>query len=103
MSELILTLYVAGETPGSRRAATNLREICEREMPGEYRIEVVDVIEHPAVAERAGILVTPTLVRRLPPPTRRVIGDLSDGEQVLRQLLDEVEDDAADTAAQPTT
>ncbi len=79
----ILRLYVAGQTPKSLRAFANLKEICETHLAGDYRIEVVDLVENPALAEGDQILAIPTLVRRLPPPVRKIIGDLSETERVL--------------------
>ena len=81
-----LRLYITGRTSHSQRAISNLREICESELAGEYSIEVIDVLEHPTLAEDEKILATPTLVRKLPEPVRRIIGDLSNREQVLLGL-----------------
>jgi circadian clock protein KaiB len=83
MSHCLLKLYVTGETPRSRRAIANLRELCETQLAGQYEMEVIDVLERPHLAEEDRILATPTLIRELPPPLRRVIGDLSDTEKVL--------------------
>jgi len=83
MKEYILKLYVTGQTPRAERAIANLRRLCEHEFAGRYEIEVIDVLEHPELAEQERILATPTLVRFLPPPLRRVIGDLSDSDKVL--------------------
>jgi len=74
---------VTGSTPRSQLAAANLRRICEAELGAEYDLEIIDVLEHPQIAEDQRILATPTLVKQLPPPLRRVIGDLSDREKVL--------------------
>ncbi len=79
----ILRLYVAGQTPKSVRAFANLQRICEEYLAGNYRIEVVDLIENPMLAEGDQILAIPTLVRQLPPPVRKIIGDLSQTERVL--------------------
>ncbi len=79
----ILRLYVAGQTPKSVRAFANLTRICEEHLAGDYRIEVVDLIENPKLAEGDQILAIPTLVRQLPPPVRKIIGDLSQTERVL--------------------
>ena len=81
-----LKLYVAGHTPRSRRALANLQRICEEELADRYRLEVVDVLEDPGAGERERIVATPTLIKELPPPVRRLIGDLSDREQVLAGL-----------------
>lgn len=81
-----LRLYVTGRTPNSQRAIANLRAICESALEGAYDIEVIDVLEHPTLAENEKILATPTLVKRLPEPVRKIIGDLSDRERVLLGL-----------------
>jgi circadian clock protein KaiB len=67
-------------------AIANLRRICEQELRGQYELQIIDVLEHPQVAEDDKILATPTLIKQLPPPLRRVIGDLSDKEKVLLGL-----------------
>lgn len=79
-------MFVTGSSPRAEAAIANLRRICDEEMQGEYELEIVDVLEHPEVAEREKILATPTLIKQLPPPLRRVIGDLSDREKVLLGL-----------------
>jgi circadian clock protein KaiB len=81
-----LVLYVASMTPAAKRALDNIQAICEKHLKGEYSIEVIDLIEHPALAETDQIFAVPTLVRRLPPPLRKIIGDLADLEQVLAGL-----------------
>lgn len=78
-----LRLYVAGKTPKSVAALSNLQKICEEHLAGRYRIEVVDLLENPQLAAGDQILAVPTLVRRLPPPLKRIIGNLSDSERVL--------------------
>jgi circadian clock protein KaiB len=78
-----LRLYVAGQTPKSIRAFANLRKICEEHLPGQYRIEVIDLLEKPQLAEGDQILAIPTLVRRLPEPVKKILGDLSNTERVL--------------------
>jgi len=78
-----LRLYVAGQTPKSIRAFANLRVLCEAHLKGRYKIEVVDLMEHPQLARGDQIVAIPTLVRRLPPPMRKIIGDLSNTERVL--------------------
>jgi circadian clock protein KaiB len=78
-----LRLYVAGETPKSVAALSNLKMFCEEHLAGQYRIEVIDLVEHPGLAKVDQILAIPTLVRRLPSPERKVIGDLSNSERVL--------------------
>lgn len=78
-----LRLYVAGQTPKSARALVNLTKLCEAHLHGHYEIEVIDLAEHPELARSDDILAVPTLVRRLPSPFRKVIGDLSNAESVL--------------------
>lgn len=78
-----LRLYVAGQTPKSVMAFANLKKICENHLKGRYRIEVVDLLERPALSKGDQILAIPTLVRKLPQPVRKIIGDLSDTERVL--------------------
>lgn len=78
-----LRLYVAGQTPNSMRALANLRELCEEHLHGRYRIEVIDLLKNPKLAAGHQILAIPTLVRKLPEPLKRIIGDLSDTEKVL--------------------
>lgn len=78
-----LRLYVAGQTPKSRAAFANLKKICEEHLAGQYTIEVIDLTENPRLARGDQILAVPTLVRRLPPPIKKIIGDLSDTERVL--------------------
>jgi circadian clock protein KaiB len=79
-------LYVAGQSPKSLRALANLKELCEAHLAGHYEIEIVDLVENPTLAKSDDILAVPTLVRRLPEPLLRVIGDLSDTERVLANL-----------------
>jgi circadian clock protein KaiB len=79
----VLRLYVAGTTPGSARAVENLRRICDELLAGRYDLEVVDVYQDPARARDEQIIAVPTLVKKLPAPLRRILGDLSDREQVL--------------------
>lgn len=86
MNVFKLRLYITGRTPQSQRAIENLRAICEAELQGLYEVEVIDVLEHPTLAENEKILATPTLVKRLPEPVRKIIGDLSDREKVLLGL-----------------
>src|SRR5215217_2699817 len=78
-----LRLYVAGQTPRSLTAFKNLKEICEEYLKGKYHIEVVDLMENPTLARGDQILAIPTLVRQLPQPIRKIIGDLSNTERVL--------------------
>ncbi len=79
----LLRLYIAGQTPRSREAIANLKRICERHLHGKYEVEVIDLKEDPGRSRTDQILATPTLVRRLPPPARKIIGDLSNEEKVL--------------------
>jgi circadian clock protein KaiB len=78
-----LRLYVAGQTPRSLTAFANLKQICETHLKGRYRIEVIDLVQRPQLSRGDQILAIPTLVRRLPEPMRKIIGDLSDTERVL--------------------
>jgi len=78
-----LRLYVAGLTAKSLTALNNLKKICEAHLDGEYRIEVIDLLKQPQLARGDQILATPTLVRKLPPPVKKIIGDLSSVERVL--------------------
>jgi circadian clock protein KaiB len=78
-----LRLYVAGQTPKSLAAFANLKKLCEEYMPGKYKIEVIDLLKNPKLAKGDQILAIPTLVRKLPEPVRKIIGDLSDTERVL--------------------
>ena len=78
-----LKLYVAGQTPKAVRAFSNLRKICEEHLKGRYSIEVIDLVENPALGRGDQILALPTLVRRLPAPIKKIIGDLSNTERVL--------------------
>jgi circadian clock protein KaiB len=82
----LLRLYIAGQTPKSVKALANLRHICETNMAGKYRIEIIDLIEHPEIGRADQVVAIPTLVRRLPPPLVKIIGDLSNTEKVLAGL-----------------
>lgn len=82
----LLRLYVTGSTPRSIRAIQNLRAMCEAHLTGRYEIEVIDIYQQPEQAETGQIVVTPTLIKSLPPPVRSVIGDLSDADRVLISL-----------------
>jgi circadian clock protein KaiB len=79
----VLKLYVAGNTPNSVRALRTLKNILEEEFKGVYALKVIDVLKNPQLAEEDKILATPTLSKVLPPPVRKIIGDLSDREKVL--------------------
>ncbi len=79
----LLRLYVAGQTPKCMTAFVNLKKICEEHLAGKYQIEVIDLLENPTLASGDQILAIPTLVRKLPEPVRKIIGDLSNTERVL--------------------
>lgn len=78
-----LRLYVAGQTSKSMAAFSNLKKLCEEHLQGQYRIEVIDLLENPALAKGDQIFAIPTLVRKLPEPIKKIIGDLSNKERVL--------------------
>lgn len=78
-----LRLYVAGQTPRSLQALSNLKRICDQHLAGRYRIEIIDLLKKPALAAGDQILAIPTLVRTIPAPARKIIGDLSNTERVL--------------------
>ncbi|MBV9831258.1 MAG: circadian clock KaiB family protein [Marmoricola sp.] len=78
-----LRLYVAGQSPRSVRAIENLRKVCDEHLAGNYRVQVIDLLVNPALARGDEIVAVPTLVRRLPEPIRKIIGDLSDTDRVL--------------------
>lgn len=79
----ILRLYVAGQTPKSLTAFSNLKKICEEHLAGQYRIEVIDLLVNPQLAQGDQIVAIPTLVRKLPEPVRKIIGDLSNTDRTL--------------------
>ena len=81
-----LILYVAGQTPKSLAAIANLERICAEHLPGRYEVEVIDLRQNPKLAREHSIVALPTLVRRLPIPIRKIIGDLSDTQKVLVNL-----------------
>src|SRR5580698_1475646 len=78
-----LRLYVAGQTPKSLAAFSNLKRICEERLPGKYKIEVIDLLKNPQLAKGDQIFAIPTLVRKLPEPVRKIVGDLSNTERTL--------------------
>ena len=86
MSTYLLKLYITGTSPRAEAAIRNLRRICAEELDGRYELEIIDVLEKPEAAETDRVLATPTLIKQLPPPLRRVIGDLSDRDKVLLGL-----------------
>src|ERR1700676_3840544 len=79
----VLRLYIAGSTPRSARAISNIRKICEEHLEGRYDLEVVDISQHPTLAEGEQIIAAPTLIKKLPLPLRRFIGDMSHTERIL--------------------
>lgn len=79
----VLRLYVAGQTPKAITAFANLKRICEEQLNGKYSIEVIDLLKNPQLANEYQIVALPTLIRKLPVPVRKIIGDLSDTERVL--------------------
>lgn len=81
-----LTLYVSGSSPRSVRAIGNIKRVCEEHLDGRYSLEVVDLYQQPERASGAQILATPTLIKSLPTPIRRLVGDLADVEKVLKGL-----------------
>lgn len=86
MNKYLLKLYVTGQTACSQRAIANLRRICDEDLGDKYQMVVIDVLERPELAEDERILATPTLIKEVPPPLRRIIGDLSDRERVILDL-----------------
>jgi circadian clock protein KaiB len=82
----VLRLYVAGQTPKCMRAFSNLKRICEQYLANRYRIEMIDLLDDPALARGDQILAVPTLVRRMPEPVKKIIGDLSNTQRVLAGL-----------------
>lgn len=81
-----LRLYITGASPNSARAISNLKDICETYLKGNYDLEIIDVYQQPLMAENEQIIALPLLIKKLPTPERRLIGDLSDTEKVLRGL-----------------
>ena len=96
LSRYLLRLFVTGKSLRTTTAVNNLRRICEQELAGAYELEIIDVLEYPDLAEDEKILATPTLIKSLPLPLRRVIGDLSDKEKVLFGLQVEPRQDRVD-------
>ena len=86
MNKYLLKLYITGDNPKSQRAISNLLRICESELANQYEVEIIDILDEPQTAEREKILVTPTLIKQLPPPLQRVIGDMSNTDKVLLGL-----------------
>ncbi len=81
--DYLLKLYIAGSTPHSLRAVANIKSICEQYLEGRYRLQVIDIFENPSLAEGEQIIAAPTLVKQLPEPLRRLVGDMSNQERVL--------------------
>ena len=79
----VLKLYVTGQTPNSIRAINNLKEILKTKLKGSYKLQIIDILKHPKLAEDEKIIATPLLDKTVPPPVRRIIGDLSNKEKVL--------------------
>lgn len=79
----VLRLYVAGQTPKSAHAITNIKRICDENLKGRYELQVIDLYQQPQLAQGEQIIAVPTLIRKLPPPFRRIIGDMSNTERVL--------------------
>ena len=82
----VLRLYVSGMTPAATRAIGNLKQICEQYLPGRYDLQIVDVYQQPVLAKDEQILAAPTLIKKLPAPLRRIIGDMSNKDRVLLGL-----------------
>lgn len=87
MSHYIFKLYIVGQTSHSKTAISNLRQLCDEYLFGQYTLTIIDVLEHPELAEEARILATPTLIKELPLPIKRIIGDLSH-QATVRAALD---------------
>jgi circadian clock protein KaiB len=83
VSMFVLRLYIAGQTARSHYAVANLRRVCEERLSGRYQLSIIDVLEQPDLAERDRVLATPTLIKEMPPPTRRIVGDMADAEKVI--------------------
>jgi circadian clock protein KaiB len=86
VQKYLFKLYVTGHTPRSERAIANLRRLCQDALDAEYELVIIDVLEQPHLAEADRVMVTPTLIKQVPPPPRRVLGDLSDAPRVLSEL-----------------
>ena len=82
----VLRLYVTGNTPRAMRAVVNIRKICEEHLEGRYDLEIIDISQHPTLAEGEQIIAAPTLIKKLPQPLRRFIGDMSQTERILLGL-----------------
>jgi circadian clock protein KaiB len=82
-SKYVLRLYITGMTPRSTKAIENVRKLCEENLPGRYDLDVIDIYQQPILAKGEQIIATPTLIKKLPLPLRKVIGDMSDSERFL--------------------
>lgn len=85
-SHFVLLLYIAGQSPKSVAAITNARKICNENLPGGYVLDVIDLYQQPHLAQEEQIIALPALIRKQPPPTRRVIGDMSNADRVINGL-----------------
>jgi circadian clock protein KaiB len=85
-AEYVLRLFITGATPNSVRAITNIRQVCEEHLHGRYSLEIVDVYQEAAIAEKEQLIALPLLIKKSPLPERRMIGDLSDTQKVLKGL-----------------
>jgi circadian clock protein KaiB len=85
-AEYVLHLFITGATPNSTRAVRNIKEICELHLKGRYELLIIDIYQQPGLAKQEQILAAPTLIKKMPPPVRRLIGDLSERERVLVAL-----------------
>lgn len=85
-AKYILTLYVTGMRPRSQRAIENIRRLCEEHLAGRYELQIIDIYQQPELAQEAQLLAAPTLVKKLPPPLRQIMGDLADDGRVLLAL-----------------
>ncbi len=83
LQKFVLKLYITGATPRSTRAILNIREICEEHLQGRYELEIIDIFQKPVLAKGEQIIAAPTLIKKLPLPLRRFIGDMSDAEKIL--------------------
>ncbi|OIO71380.1 MAG: circadian clock protein KaiB [Zetaproteobacteria bacterium CG_4_9_14_3_um_filter_49_83] len=83
LEHFVLKLYIAGQSPKSLNAIANIKKICEENLQGRYELKVIDLYEQPQLAQGDQIIALPTLIKKIPPPLRRIIGDLSDTERVL--------------------
>lgn len=97
----VLTLYVAGMRPRSQRSIENIRRLCEEHLAGRYELQIIDIYQQPALAQDAQIIAAPTLVKKLPPPLRQIIGDMSDDGRVLVAMGVKVPENPQPTAQPP--